>query len=65
MQKQEYTFKGDITSFGKVIYRNWSGNTFAVSTAKAATNLAYQYKKANGLAPNTDIKLVGKLTAVI
>ena len=46
------------------VYRNWKASTFAVSEKKAAANLVFQYKNANGLAPNANIKLASKPIAV-
>lgn len=62
--KQEYRYKGDVLSFDRVVYRNWKASTFAVSEKKAAANLVFQYKNANGLAPNANIKLASKPIAV-
>lgn len=63
--KQEYHYKGDVLSFDRVVYRNWKASTFAVSTKKAAANLVFQYKNANGLVPNANIKLASKPIAVV
>lgn len=39
----------------------WKATTVAPTEAKAKSNLAYRYKKENGLMPNTKITLPGKL----
>lgn len=63
-EKIEYSYKGDVLSFGRVVYRNWKARTYAVSEKKALSNLAFQYKNVNGLAPHAKITLSGKLTAI-
>lgn len=63
-EKQEYRYKGDVLSFDRVVYRNWKASTFAVSAKRAAANLVFQYKNANGLAPHANIKLASKPIAV-
>lgn len=60
-QKQRYVYAGPVEDlFGKILSHHWSGQTFAVSPAKAATNLAYQFKKQMGLIPAVKVKLLEK-----
>lgn len=58
-----YTYEGPVMKFDTCIDRKWKGETFAQSEAKARCNLAYRYKKENGLASNTRITLPGKINA--
>lgn len=59
-----YKYDGPVMSFERCIANRWSGTTVAQSEAKAKSNLAYQFKKANGLTPKTQIKLPGKITFI-
>ena len=56
-----YTYEGPVMKFDVCIDNKWRGETFAPSEAKARNNLAYRYKKENGLASNTRIVLPGKI----
>lgn len=58
-----YSYEGPVMKFDICVAHNWRGETFAPSEAKARSNLAYRYKKENGLASNTRITLPGKLNA--
>lgn len=49
LSKKKYTYVGPVTQFGKCIALKWSGETIAVSSKKARSNLAYQFKKNVGL----------------
>ena len=40
-----YTYNGPVFEFETLIADRWHGETYAVSEAKARTNLAYQFKK--------------------
>ena len=56
-----YSYEGPVMKFDVCVDNRWRGETFAPSESKARSNLAYQYKKENGLAPNARITLPGKL----
>lgn len=56
-----YSYDGPVMEFDKIISNHWRGQTYAVSEAKARTNLAYQFKKETGRVPRTKITLPGKV----
>lgn len=60
-----YSYEGPVMKFDVCIDRNWRGETFAHSEAKARSNLAYRYKKENGLAANARITLPGKINVSV
>ena len=57
-----YKYSGAVTKFGLTVHSHWKGYTYAVSEAKARSNLTYQFKREFGMAPNTKIFLPGKVT---
>lgn len=57
----KYKYEGPVTSFGRVLAWEWRGETVAESTAKAKSNLAFQFKKANNLLRGARIELPGKI----
>ena len=62
---KRYRYTGPVTSFGKILTENWTGETFAVSEKKARSNLIFQYKKYYGkVTAQTKIELPNKLTEV-
>ena len=61
---QEYQSIGPVILFDHCVQYRWKANTIAPSEAKARSNLAYRYKKENGLMPNANITLPGRLTKV-
>ena len=56
-----YIYEGPVTEFGKCIDGHWKAATYAVSTRKAKSNLAYQFKMQYGKSRNTKIDLPGKI----
>lgn len=56
-----YKYSGIVKQFNLVVHSHWSGYTYAVSEAKARSNLTYQFKKEFGMAPNTKISLPGRV----
>lgn len=58
-----YSYDGPVFAFEKLIANHWKGQTYAVSEAKARTNLAFQFKKETGRVPRTNITLPGKIIA--
>ena len=56
-----YSYKGPVLFFGRLVERNWRGQTYAASEARARYNLMYQYKKRTGRLANAKIELPGKL----
>jgi hypothetical protein len=56
-----YSYNGPVLEFDRIIANHWQAQTYAVSEAKARSNLAYQFKKNNGKVPRTKITLPGKI----
>ena len=56
-----YSYTGPVLVFDKIASNCWHGETYAVSEAKARTNLAYQFTKELGRVPRTKISLPGKI----
>lgn len=58
---KEYQYDGPVMRFEDCIQNRWKASTYAISESKAKSNLAYRFKKENGLTPNAKITLPGKL----
>lgn len=58
-----YSYNGPVLAFDKIVTNQWQAQTYAVSEAKARTNLAYQFKIETGRVPRSKITLPGKITA--
>lgn len=58
-----YSYDGPVLEFDRIVANRWYGRTYAVSEAKARTNLAYQFKMENGKVPRSKIALPGKIVA--
>lgn len=56
-----YSYDGPVLEFDKIIAARWQAQTYAVSEAKARSNLVYQFKKLSGRVPRTRIALPGKI----
>lgn len=56
-----YSCDGPVLEFSKIIANHWRGETYAVSEAKARTNLVFQFKQETGRVPRTKITLPGKI----
>lgn len=56
-----YSYAGPVLLFEKCVANKWSGKTWAVSEAKARSNLSYQAKKELGLVSNVRITLPEKI----
>ena len=56
-----YSYDGPVFEFERLIANNWRAETYAVSEAKARTNLAYQFKRDTGRVPRTKITLPRKI----
>lgn len=56
-----YFYDGPVMEFEKVVSDRWQASTYAVSEAKARSNLTYQYKRENGKDPRSKITLPGKI----
>lgn len=60
-----YSYDGPVYNFQTMLTDRWHGETRAVSKQKAASNLAYQYKKQSNLLASCDIRLPGIVKEVI
>ena len=58
-----YLYDGPVMEFDKIVANHWQAQTYAVSEAKARTNLAFQFKIETGRVPRTKITLPGKIIA--
>nr|DAP46054.1 MAG TPA: hypothetical protein [Caudoviricetes sp.] len=56
-----YFYNGPVGIHGKIVTRNWYGETMAPSKAKAKSNLIYQWKKEFGYIPSTKVELIGTI----
>ncbi len=56
-----YSYGGAVLEFGKIVANHWRGQTYAVSEARARSNLAFQFKKETGRVPRSKITLPGKI----
>lgn len=61
---KQYSYKGPVLEFDKIIDNCWEASTWAVSPDKARSNLAYRFKTEHGKVPRTKISLPGKLVEV-
>lgn len=59
-----YTYSGPVMEFDRCIASTWHGETTAQTTAKARSNLTYQFKKQNNRVPGCRISLPGPITKV-
>ena len=58
-----YSYDGPVLEFDRIVANHWHAQTYAVSEAKARTNLAFQFKRETGRVPRTKITLPGKIIA--
>lgn len=58
-----YSYDGPVREFDRIVANHWQAQTYAVSEAKARSNLVYQFKKSTGRVPRTKITLPGKIVA--
>lgn len=62
--KQCYEYDGPVYFFNNMLTPRWSCQTYAVSEARARSNLEYRFKCAAGLQKYAKITLPGKLTII-
>lgn len=58
---KEYVYDGPVMRFEDCVQSRWKASTYAPTESKAKNNLAYRFKKENGLTANAKITLPGKL----
>ena len=56
-----YQYEGPVMQFENCVNQKWKASTYASTPSKAKSNLAYRYKRENGLMANARITLPGKL----
>lgn len=61
---KHYVYDGPVMEHERCIANRWQGSTYAVSEAKAKSNLAFQFKKQFNKTPSTKITLPGKIIEV-
>ena len=59
---KRYTYKGAVYAFNNLITSHWEASTWAVSEAKAMTNLKHRFRKSVGMLNHIPITLPGKIT---
>lgn len=64
MEGRYYGYSGPVMEFDRCITNKWTGETYAVSPAKARSNLIYQFKKQHNRNARTRITLPGKVVAI-
>lgn len=60
----KYLYDGPVLIFDKIATNHWRSETMAISENKARSNLAYTFKKQNGLVPKTRVSLPGTLKKI-
>lgn len=63
-EKRLYEYEGAVLIFDRVAASNYRAQTRAASTAKAKSNITYQYKKAANVADHIPVKLTGEPVAL-
>lgn len=63
-QYYEYVYEGPVKEFDRIIANRWSSRTFAPTSKKARSNLAYQFKQEFNRTPNSMISLPGDVKRV-
>lgn len=58
---KQYSYKGPVLEFEKIVTNNWEASTWAASPSKARSNLAFRFKKEHGKSCSAKITLPGKL----
>lgn len=56
-----YSYNGPVLEFDRIVANRWRGQTYAMSAAKARSNLAFQFKRETGKLPRSKIILPGKI----
>ena len=57
MNNKIWHYRGPVKRFDKVVCQMYEAYTFADTIGKALSNIAYKYKKDNGLAPTAKVEL--------
>ena len=59
-----YVYDGPVMEFDRVVTKRWRGQTMAVSSKKARSNLTYQYKKEHSKMPGSRVSLPEELIKI-
>lgn len=57
----QYFYSGPVMAFDNCINPKWEASTSASSEKQARNNLTFQYKRQHKLAPDSNIRLTGKI----
>lgn len=58
---EKYIYNGPVMKFDTCVQNRWFAETYAISPEKARSNLAFRFKKENGLAKTAKITLPGAI----
>ncbi len=59
---RKYTYEGAVYAFDNLAARHWKASTWAVSEARAISNLKYRFRQSAGMVHHTPITFDGRLT---
>lgn len=60
-ESKKFTYDGPVFIFNTCVQEKWTASTYAPNKSRAVSNLSYQFKKANGLVPNSAVHLPGQI----
>lgn len=63
-EKRLYRYEGAVLIFDRVVAHNYHAQTRASSTAKARSNIAYQFRRKANIADHIPVKLTGEPVAL-
>lgn len=58
---ERYVYIGPVMIFDRCVEDRYKGETYASSEKKARSNIAYGWKKLNGLEPTAKVSLPGNI----
>ncbi len=64
MARHRYKYTGPVTSFGRLVAEDWTGETMAETKAKAKSNLIYRCKRDMHMLPSAKIEFSGVIEKV-
>ena len=60
---KKYTYRGAVYVSGKLVTDSWEASTWAVSKARAVTNLKHRFRKRAGLVVHIPVVFSGTIVA--
>lgn len=63
-ERRLYQYEGAVLIFDRVVADNYKAQTRASSTAKARSNIAYQFRRKANIADHIPVKLTGTTVAI-